>query len=73
MPGTNGFELLDILRERTPGVQVILISGDADAGRVMRAQSAGAVACLQKPFDAGEFLAIVERALDRAATLASRR
>jgi len=72
MPGTNGFELLDALRERTPDVQVILISGDADSSRMLRAHSAGAVACLAKPFDADEFLAIVERALDRAAAAASR-
>ena len=71
MPGTNGFELLDALRERTPEVQVILISGDADAARMLRAHSAGAVACLAKPFDADEFLAIVARALDRAAAVAA--
>ena len=72
MPGTNGFELLDALRERTPDVQVILISGDADAARMLRAHSAGALACLAKPFDAAEFLALVERALGRAAAAVSR-
>jgi len=68
MPGTTGFELLDALRQRTPDVQVILISGVADASRLIRAHSAGAVAFLAKPFDATELLALVERALHRAAT-----
>ena len=54
MPGTNGFDLLDALRERVPGAQVILISGDADAARMARGQHAGALACLAKPFDADE-------------------
>ena len=66
MPGTNGFDLLEAVREREPNAQVILISGDVDSARMMRAHSAGAVACLAKPFDADEFLAIVERALHAA-------
>lgn len=71
MPGTNGFDLLDALRERLPGVQAIFISGDADAARMIRAHNAGALACLPKPFDAEEFLAVVERALERAVAAAS--
>lgn len=71
MPGTNGFDLLDALRERVPGAQVILISGDADAARMARGQHAGALACLAKPFDADEFLAVVERGLARAVAAAS--
>lgn len=71
MPGTNGFDLLEALREKMPGVQAILISGDADAARMARAQSAGALACLPKPFDADEFLAVVDRAIVRAGASAS--
>lgn len=52
MPGLDGFEVLDEMRERShlERVPVIMFSAHADRGTAHRALEAGAVAYLEKPY-----------------------
>jgi CheY-like chemotaxis protein len=51
MPGLDGFQVLDRIRENpgTRGMAVIAVSGDMTDANVARCRELGAVECLQKP------------------------
>jgi PAS domain S-box-containing protein len=73
MPGMNGRELAQRIRERVPELHVVYISGYSpgavlDGGRLDPAEF-----FLQKPFTAAELGAIVREALDAAAAPVSSR
>jgi len=53
MPGISGLDTLKILREKFPGVRVVMITGDASMATVREAVSFGAVGYIIKPFNAG--------------------
>lgn len=55
MSGMNGMALIEIVRERTPELPVLVISGYADATGI-----APDVARITKPFRAGELAAIIQ-------------
>lgn len=55
MPGLSGIHLLRALRERRPGLPVILITAYPSSSHRERAAALGAAAYLTKPFDAAEF------------------
>ena len=63
MPGMGGWELVATLRERWPGVRVVVMSGYSEelVGAVQD------VAFLPKPFTAGELANLVRATLDRPA------
>lgn len=66
MPGMTGLELLQQL-SRSPGAPpTILISAHGNQALREKVLAAGAVAMLDKPVDAEELLALVERALVNA-------
>ena len=48
---------------RSRGIPVVIVTADATPGRERRLLSAGAFACVTKPFDVPEFLRTVEAAL----------
>ncbi|HMM12766.1 MAG TPA: sigma-54 dependent transcriptional regulator [Bacteroidales bacterium] len=50
LPGFSGLELLKIIRETYPQVEVIMISGHGDMQSVIEAMRLGAVDYFQKPF-----------------------
>ncbi len=52
MSGMDGIELIDIIREFTPLIPIILMTGCLDE-RVL--EFSGADACLHKPFSASDF------------------
>lgn len=56
MPGQGGQELLDILVVRGDGIPVIVMTGNADQKTKTRAMNSGAVAFLEKPFDADQLI-----------------
>jgi two-component system response regulator FixJ len=62
MPGTGGFELLARIRRESGGIPVVLMTGRFSAAAARAAASAGA-ALLEKPFQGGELLDAIERAL----------
>ena len=67
MPGMTGLELLTRLQAQAGAPPTIVISAHGNQALRDRILKAGAVAMLDKPVDADELIAVVERALDRRA------
>ena len=67
MPGMNGAEVFRILRQRRPGLPIVLASGYADADAIAAA-GAGDAKILRKPFRIDQLRAAVSEALDSRAT-----
>ncbi len=65
MPGMDGMEVLDKLRQHDPGVLVIVITGYATIDSAVGAMKRGAYDFLPKPFTPESLLAVVARAADR--------
>ena len=63
MESMTGMELLAHLCARSPQTRVIFITGHEDPAAEATVMSAGAFAFFIKPFDDGQFLAAVHRAL----------
>jgi DNA-binding response OmpR family regulator len=64
MPGMSGLDLLEELRQRGDAVPVIVVTGQPSAASTARAQAAGALAVLAKPFKPIEMLGLVRQALN---------
>lgn len=71
MPGMTGLELLALLKERAPGVAVILMTAFDDLATVVAAMREGAVDFLVKPVDLHQLRSIIDRVIrDRVAAAA---
>jgi FixJ family two-component response regulator len=66
MPELNGLDLQRALIESEREEQMIFLTGKGDISMCARSMKAGAVGFLPKPFEDGELLAAVERALARS-------
>ena len=62
MPGRDGIELLELVRQEGRDVPVILMTALASEGMARRARESGAYAFLAKPFSFGELLKTVRQA-----------
>ena len=51
MPGMDGFELLDVIKERRPDLPVMMVTAYGDDDRRRRAAQLGAMEFLTKPVD----------------------
>jgi len=60
MPGMDGLELLDRLRQRDIRLPVVMISGYGDISMAVKAVKAGAVDFIEKPFEPDELVAAIE-------------
>jgi DNA-binding NtrC family response regulator len=63
LPDGSGFEVLEEIARRRPGLPVLVITGYATAEHAVRAQKAGAAGFLAKPFEAPELMDAVRGAL----------
>lgn len=63
MPGSNGLELLRRISEDWPEVAVVVLTGYGSIATAIDAVRLGAVNYLQKPADADDLLAALERGL----------
>lgn len=63
LPGANGLQLLQTLRERGVGLPTVLISGHGDIAAARQAFKLGAVDFLEKPIDDAELLSMVRQAI----------
>lgn len=63
MPGMNGFQLLEMIKQIKPCIKVILMTGYPDKQREIRAKNEGAVTVLSKPLATKEFLRVIEACL----------
>ncbi len=64
MPGLDGFAVLERARAADPELPVIMVTAYADTDTAVSAMQLGAYDYLSKPFNHGEVLAVVERALE---------
>jgi DNA-binding NtrC family response regulator len=72
MPDIDGLALLRVVRERVPGLDVILMTAFDDMPTVVAAMREGAVEFLVKPLDLDELSAVIDRVFaDRRARRAS--
>lgn len=66
MPGADGFELINALRERNATIPVVAMSGGGRTGRydnLSIAAHLGATAVIDKPFSNASLIDTIERAL----------
>ena len=64
LPGINGVQTLQALRERAPGTACIIITAFGSIRSAVEAMHAGACDYVAKPFDNDELLLCVQRALE---------
>jgi DNA-binding NtrC family response regulator len=64
MPKTDGLELLKIIREHYPELNVIMVTGYASIESAVAAVKLGASSYLPKPFTPDELMAVTTRALE---------
>ncbi|MDA8307156.1 MAG: sigma-54 dependent transcriptional regulator [Deltaproteobacteria bacterium] len=60
MPGLNGIELLEKIKEISPGTELIIITGYGTVESAVKAIKLGAYDYLTKPFDMDKMLKVVE-------------
>ncbi len=73
MPGMDGLELLGLLKERAPGVDVVLMTAYESLPTVVEAMRGGASDFLVKPLDLHQLRVLVDRIFaDRATRAAGR-
>ncbi|MDP3192994.1 sigma-54 dependent transcriptional regulator [Rhodoferax sp.] len=65
MPGIDGLEVLQHVKERHPSVDVIMMTGLSEIQTAVKAMKLGAFDYLSKPFDPDELKHVVDRALER--------
>lgn len=71
MPGMNGLELVNVLRERGVNHPIIMLTGHADVALAVEAMKAGVCDFLEKPFDDDALLGAISSALESAKPEAS--
>jgi DNA-binding NtrC family response regulator len=72
IPGTSGLELLQIIRDHYPELEVIMITGYASIESAVSATKLGATAYLPKPFTPDELTKVTESTLSVKTTKAKR-
>ena len=68
LPGKNGIEILEIIRERAPDLPVIMLTAYGTVDNVVDAIRAGAQNFVQKPWDNEKLLADIRAAIARYRT-----
>ncbi len=63
MPGPTGVELIDAARKLRPGMRAILMTAFGDSFPEIESLRRGAIGYLNKPFEADEVVAFVEKVL----------
>jgi two-component system, NtrC family, nitrogen regulation response regulator GlnG len=67
MPGTSGLQLLQAIKERHPGLPVIIMTAYSDLESAVAAFQGGAFEYLPKPFDVDQAVQLIRRALQQSA------
>ena len=71
MPDENGLDLIPRIRRIRPELPVIVMSAQSTLTTAVQATQRGAFEYLPKPFDLGDLLAVVDRALKQPMALAA--
>jgi FixJ family two-component response regulator len=64
MPGMNGLELLEIVREKYPAMQVVMLTGNQDITTPIKAFRSGAMDYLQKPMRTATVRETIDKAFE---------
>jgi two-component system nitrogen regulation response regulator NtrX len=64
MPGKDGMEVLELIKKRSPGLPVIMISGHGTVETAVKATKLGAFDFIEKPLDMDKILLSVRNALE---------
>lgn len=64
MPGIDGFEVCEILKDSKPGLPILFLSSNDDAESIIKGFKAGAVDYMAKPFNQIELKARIRTHLD---------
>jgi two-component system response regulator AtoC len=67
LPGMNGLQTLQHIKERVPEVPVIMLSGHGQARSIVEAMKLGATDFLRKPFEVEELEVAFQKALEKRA------
>ncbi|UCB52008.1 MAG: sigma-54-dependent Fis family transcriptional regulator [Candidatus Zixiibacteriota bacterium] len=65
MPGIDGLQVLESIKEKYPDVAVIMITGYSTVQSAVQAMKLGAFDYIPKPFTPDEVLVVVEKALEK--------
>jgi DNA-binding NtrC family response regulator len=65
MPGKDGFEVLQFVKQHDPSVKVIMLTGYNDLANAMRSKKIGADDFIGKPYDISEVLTTLQRLLNK--------
>ncbi len=65
MPGINGFETLRVIKELTPSIEVIILTGYGGIQGKLQGLEAGAFDYVMKPVDLGVLITKIEMARSR--------
>src|SRR6202051_3858043 len=68
MPGIDGLQTLEKLRQLKPGLKVVMLSCVNDTRKVVQAMRLGAVDYLTKPFQKAELDAVIDQCLGQGKT-----
>jgi two-component system nitrogen regulation response regulator GlnG len=71
MPGESGLDLLSVVKDRHPGLPVIIITAFSDLDSAVASFQGGAFEYLAKPFDIDKAVALIRRALEESLREAS--
>jgi two-component system nitrogen regulation response regulator GlnG len=66
MPGTSGLDLLTSVKQKHPGLPVIIMTAYSDLESAVAAFQGGAFEYLPKPFDVDQAVELIRRALDES-------
>src|SRR5476651_2177942 len=66
MPGGSGLELLQTVRDKLPGLPVIVMTAFSDLDSAVAAFQGGAFDYLAKPFDLDKAVELIRRALEES-------
>ena len=66
MPGGSGIDLLSKVKERHPGLPVIIMTAYSDLDSAVSAFQGGAFEYLPKPFDLPKAVELIRRAVDES-------
>ena len=69
MPGMNGLELLDLLKQQDLSIPVIFITGHGDVMMAVNAMKSGAVDFIEKPFKSEHLLNTIRKCLNNCITI----
>ncbi|MEI8394969.1 MAG: response regulator [Rhodospirillaceae bacterium] len=69
LPGMGGMQLFHLIRERSPELPVIILTGHGDVPMAVESLKAGAVDFIEKPFDPSRLFSSLREALDRSIAL----